>query len=359
MPVNWSDLINGDKYGATRLVHKGQVIKDFHEFNGNEQLTKLTYNIDPTKNGLFDTDYLIELNDRAKQGLPLGKELYVFIDGDYKSFINGKRFVNIFYVYICGWNGTIAWHPFDVEYVCVRVDITDSTNFKFDGLYGSEHGNGQWHLNYKYDVRGYLTKTTDSVIMHNSTHPIVYSAYLSHGFSHQIGTMKRFFGFGNNNFNAGKLWQPSKLIIIDTKYNNNTDYVLEIDMQTQIMNARLYPGIYYRGFVGGTSRNQPWIAYFDWTANTLDGYYKYYGGIVNIFKGKYKLVPEAILPAILIFWSVISVILLIYFIYHYHILNFKSVANGFKSVGKLILLLTLLVLYLLITFFAGIKIMVV
>jgi hypothetical protein len=66
--------------------------------------------------------------------------------------------------------------------------------------------------------------------------------------------------------------------------------------------AELYYFLYH-GFIGNEKNNQIFplsSKYQDMDTNNLDGYYKYEGGVNNIFNGRHAIVPHAVYISILV-----------------------------------------------------------
>jgi hypothetical protein len=243
--------------------------------------------------------------------------------------INGVTYIDLIYIITFTWNGTIEEHAFDKEEVIVRLRQINTT-YDIVRIYGSAHGNGMW-----FDKK-YIEFEGDK--------PVMYSANESHAMYNKPRTYKRIFGFGNDITGKDKKWVPSEFVIFTLD-----GAVKIIDINNQIVNPNNnYNYFKVNKLIGDTKNSQKWAGSLEYDTLNLDGFYKFQGGIDNLFTGPTQKVKKNIRIILRVVVILAWVVFLGYMIFR-DVINYKdNIYNG-KELVLFIVLHTLMVLCLFIT----------
>lgn len=217
---------------------------------------------------------ILAIDPKRVRDVQLGVQLLCRTSGVWTSSMVPEQFVDLAYIYTFARNGTLASHLFDTEYIIVRLRRPHPTkSWMLASAYGSAHGNGMW------SDRRHLTIDDD-------THVVYWSAYGSHAMYSTPGTKKRIFGFGNDACASGKQWRPTQLIILG---QSAAAYAIDATTGSRLA-AVDTTGMEFPGKIGALAgNNQPWpgapsqASQYDGTR--VDGWYKYQGGLANLFHG--------------------------------------------------------------------------
>lgn len=242
---------------------------------------------------------LIHINKGKRQTTPVGKQILCRTMGIWKrtpAESNGlyEEFIDLQYITLYTWNGTLDHHAFDAENIVVRlVRQNASTSWDIKRVYGSSHGNGMW---------------TDKrfLELEDNKRPVIYCAAESHSMYFKPGVYKRMFRFSDDICRRDIRWQPTEFIHVPMA---TTAQILRLDLLTNqiVKTNNLGQSLdYYRyiGFIGDNNSNQVFplsIKYLDTDTNNLDGYYKYEGGINNLFNGRHAKISTTLKYILYIF----------------------------------------------------------
>ena len=227
---------------------------------------------------------IITIPKEKRLNSPIGTQIlcrYNFFNTIDKNQNVVDKYIDLIYIVTFTWNGTREEHAFDKEEVIVRVKIIDDNTNELVRVFGSAHGNGMW-----FDKQ-HLDFEKDKVIM--------YSANESHAMYNKPRLYKRIFGFGNDVTGKDKIWEPSEFVIIDNTnvkiYKKNGDQITSSTSSTGFFD-------YFKvnKLIGDSKDNQQWPGALELEYNTLnlDGFYKYQGGIDDLFTGPTAKVSKTI-----------------------------------------------------------------
>ncbi len=232
--------------------------------------------------------------------------------------VKNVKYMDLIYVVTFSWNGTKEEHSFDKEEVVVRITINDIDNSSnMIRVFGSAHGNGMWF-------------NEDEVEMENNR-IVMYSANESHAMYNKARTYKRIFGFGNDVTGKDIKWDPSQFVIFGTDGSVN---IFNKD-ETKVPGNFDYFKVNKE--IGDSDNSQQWAGAIEYDTLNLDGYYKYEGGIDNLFTGRNKKV-EKIYRIILRVVVILAWVGFLGYLIFRDVLNFK---NKYYSVKELVLFIIL------------------
>ncbi len=249
---------------------------------------------------LSDVDsMLIKINRELRQKIPLGKQIICRTTGLWSRSAPTAdihwKFLDLQYITMYTWNGTLSEHAFDVESVVIRlVKSDDDSEWKIKRVYGSSHGNGMW-TDYRFlEMEG--------------NHPVIYCAEESHSMYFKQAVYKRMFRFADDVCRRDVRWTPTEFIhvpmdmlpAIRVEVTDNGIIKTQSGLNKDGIELSYY---LYRGFIGNEKNNQIFplsSKYQDMDTNNLDGYYKYEGGINNLFNGRHAKVPHGAYIALLV-----------------------------------------------------------
>ncbi len=266
---------------------------------------------------------MVNIQKDKRKTIPLGKQIICRTTGVWttsepllKSM--HTQYIDLQYITLYAWNGTISEHAFDIEMVTVRLYKTAGGDWDIKRVFGSSHGNGMWTNKYvegsKTSSGNYLLPNPDLEL--NGERPVMYSANESHSMYFKPGRYKRMFRFADDVCEKSIRWDPTEFIYIpiDTKakpiirVNIDESSRNHINLQSSADTGLDY--FKYTGYVGNESNNQVFPASFrfvDTDTNNLDGYYKYEGGVNNIFNGRHAKISQTLYIIIITLISLILV----------------------------------------------------
>jgi hypothetical protein len=114
----------------------------------------------------------------------------------------------------------------------------------------------------------------------------MYSANESHAMYNKARTHKRIFGFGNDLTGKDIKWEPTEFVI----FNGNDRIKIINTNNEQINNTTNYEYFKIKKNIGNEKDHQDWAGSIEYDTLNLDGYYKFQGGIDNLFTGPHKVV---------------------------------------------------------------------
>ncbi len=270
---------------------------------------------------------LINIDRKKRFDHPIGKQILCKTSGLITT--GNNIFIDLIYVVTFTWNGTLEEHAFDKEEVTVRlVKIADGWDIK--RVFGSAHGNGMW-----YDKK-YLKMI--------GVKPVMYSANESHAMYNRPKVYKRIFGFGSDVTGESKKWEPTQFVIFNQLLSVNI-----IDINGNRITAD--PTVDFNYFlvnkeIGDNKNSQTWAGALSYDTLNLDAYYRYDGGIDNLFNGPDSKVNRVIRDVSITVCSIIWVAFLGYII-------FKDVTNKQLTKKDLALFLPLHILLVGLLFLSG------
>lgn len=231
---------------------------------------------------------LIHIPSDTHRSVPLGNQVICRTRGSWNLRDNPKElFIDLVYILVFTWNGTLASHPFDQENSVVRLHSLDKgKTWSLRRVYGSNHGNGLW-----YEPR-HIQYYTDRIAGETIKRPIMYSAFESHAMYNRPGLHKRIFRFGSEDTERGRRWDPTQIILM----LDNDIKLLDKDSAKPVLKQPYLKHYFYEGYIGQAKKCQRWpgwSGYVDLDSNNLDGYYKFEGGINNLFNGRHQQVPPS------------------------------------------------------------------
>ncbi len=282
MPCNFDEIIN-------RSIIRG---------NNNVILNETTP-LDYVKNNWNNNIKLIDIIPDKKNITPeetrkIGNQIICKTNGSY--YYDNTEYLDLVYIVTFTWNGTKEPHPFDKEEIVVRLYRPQGTTeiYNVKRVFGSAHGNGLW-----YDVtldkfkKGYVRLV--STIENNQTiayRPVMFSACESHAMYQHARINKRIFSFGNDVTGMDIRWEPNQFVVI---YDNEIKLFSDYDANGQKIFTLLNDNLEhfrYKGLIGGMTKHQYWPSDKPYDTINLDGYYKFDGGITNLFTGRYTQVDK-------------------------------------------------------------------
>ena len=249
---------------------------------------------------------------------PIGKQILCKTDGVFS--VGQHTYIDLVYIITFTWNGTLDEHAFDKEEIIIRLKRLED-EYQIDRVFGSSHGNGMWFRVYKNEVE-----------LHE-THPVIYSANESHAMYNKPRTYKRIFGFGNDITGKHIKWIPQEYVIFQKNafpefeehvklYDNNG---LVIDTGLDYFKTKTH--------FGNEKNHQPWPGSIQYETVSMDGFYKYQGGIDNLFTGPLKKIKQYMRRIVVVIGLAFWLYFVGYLIFN-DILNYKK-----KQFNKTILLL--------------------
>lgn len=256
-----------------------------------------------TKDKLNETKLIVIPKDK-RSDLPLAKQILCKTKGEFTYA--GIRYIDLVYIVIFTWNGTKEPHAFDKEEIRLRLKFLNN-EWIIDRIFGSSHGNGMWFKRSKNDIEFYEE---------DKNRPVMYSSFESHAMYNKPRTYKRIFGFGNDVTKKDILWIPSQVVFFD----ENNDISL-LPSQTPSPDLEYFK---YNGNIGAEKDNQEWTGSIDYnTLEDADGYYKYQGGIDNLFTGHHKKIDDKIRTFVKVVCIIAWVFFIGYFIFR-DVLDYKA-----------------------------------
>ena len=123
---------------------------------------------------------------------------------------------------------------------------------------------------------------------------------------------KRIFGFGDDECGEDIKWEPSEFVIFET--NNPTSGVNIYDIHGTIKEGD-YSYFNYQGLIGDNINNQRWAGARYYNTIDFDSYYKFQGGIDNLFTGQYKVIDTKYRIIARILCTILWVIFMLYIFY--------------------------------------------
>ena len=271
---------------------------------------------------------------------------------------DSTKYIDITYAVYFIWNGTRQSHAMDVEYITLRLQYFNSNgSYAYNNvqsnsmlpknkmhtwaivrMYLSSHGNGMW---YPTHIKGEINETKIEL---DGTHPVVYSALVSHALYPQAKTYKRFFGFGDDVTQRGNLWKPTHIALwnpifnFDQQGNSSRGDLYVLDVQTAKIQENVDPLLYlsfFNGTMGSMKNNQSTLP-FGKNINLMsagDAYYKFqYGGANAVVKTGLSESTRNILLYICYLTLILSIV---YTIYNFSTTNSKTTVF-FSSIHALI-----------------------
>lgn len=242
--------------------------------------------------------------------------------------VKDTRYLDLIYIVTFTWNGTIEEHAFDKEEVIVRVKYNDDNTTTIFRVYGSAHGDGMW-----FD-RKYLEFNEDGKL-------IMYSANQSHAMYNRSRTYKRIFGFGNDLTGKYIKWEPSEFVIIND--NNVNIYDKNI-----IEKSGDFKYFLVNKYIGNSKNNQQWPGSLNYDTLNLDAFYKYQGGVDNVFTGPLAQISKGVRIALRVITILVWFGFFGYIIFR-DVLNYKNHNYSMKKLVLFIVLHIFLVIGLFIT----------
>jgi hypothetical protein len=218
--------------------------------------------------------------------------------------VSNRTYIDLVYIIIYAWNGTIMDHVFDKEEAVIRLQ-KNGEDYEIVKIFGSSHGYGKWWPTklIKFDKK--------------TNKPYLYSANESHALYNEPRIYKSIFGFGNDACSNDIKWTPTEFVL----FENDTVNIYDINMNIVEANANYFK---YPNKIGNSNYSQAWPGSLSYNTLDLDGFYKYIGGIDNLFTGENRKVDYKYRYLIRIISSIILFIFLGYLI----------VSNVIKSKNK-------------------------
>ena len=270
---------------------------------------------------------LVKIPKEKRFDVKLGTQILCKTDGEYT--IGRYTYIDLVYIITFTWNGTLEEHAFDKEEIIVRLRKIATEDYKITRVFGSAHGNGFWYLVEKNDVE------------FEGDHPVMYSANESHAMYNRPRLYKRIFNFGSDRTGKDRRWFPSEFIV----FENNTVKFYNGNIQT--------PGNfdYFKtnAQFGNEKNNQPWPGSLSYDVINLDAYYKFEGGIDNLFTGRTKKVK----PGLRIAFRVFTILAWIGFIGYLIFRDVLSYKAGEYSTKELALYIALHIFIVFVLFMTG------
>lgn len=270
---------------------------------------------------------LVNIPREKRQAVPLGKQILCKTDGEYT--IGKYTYIDLVYIVTFTWNGTLEEHAFDKEEIVVRLRKDTPSGYTVTRVFGSAHGNGFWYLVEKNEVE------------FENGHPIMYSANESHAMYNKARLYKRIFGFGNDVTGKDKKWVPSQFVVFSV---NVSIY--------DILGIKI-PGIYEYfktdSKFGNEHNSQPWPGSLSYDVTNFDAYYKFEGGIDNLFTGRKKVIK----PGLRIAFRVFTILAWLGFIGYMVFRDVLSYKAGEYNTKELVLYILLHIFIVFVLFMTG------
>jgi hypothetical protein len=291
--------------------------------NNYQKVNDITTNIlDEKKKILANSQQykiLIEIDENKKYNNPVAKQLITKTDGFWYNPDTSRITIEIVFYYIFSWNGTIDWHPFDTEQIIIRLFSDDNgKTWDIAKVFGSAHGNGRWFRKYEPYWWNADMKLSSDLPYFEGNHPVMFSAVQSHTMYSKPEKYKRIFLFGNDYAHQDTRYVPSEFVLM---YKNDV-YSIN-DTTNQLIIRKDYNYFLSNSLIGQYKKNfQPWVG-SDYCRKRkmndtlfLDAYYKFQGGIDDIFTGDNAVLNNKIKLAIKIISIIIWSFTLIFLIYY-------------------------------------------
>jgi len=210
---------------------------------------------------------LLLINKKDLTKFRISDQILCKTSGEYT--INNVTYIDLIYIIVFPWKIDEHEQSFDKAEIIVRLKYLND-KYYINNIYGSAHGTGMW---YRPDLINY-----------DKNRPILYCALNSHAIYNTELVNKRFFGFHNDITRKDREWKPSQFVVI-TKNSTN---IYNID--NSIVSGSSSNGyLNYTGEIGNEYFAQTWPGSVDYNTINLPGFYKYDGGIQNMFSGEYQL----------------------------------------------------------------------
>jgi len=241
---------------------------------------------------------LLCISKARRREPPIGKRLicqtfgWFTMSGDKQK----RAYIDLWYILVFPWNGTLGWHAFDVEYVIVRVAKSLQAPPWLDRVFGSCHGNGRWFRAWEMERDG--------------DHVSLFPGRGSHAMYTAPGVKKRMFGFGNDVCGRGKPWTPTELLFLPAREHDlgagitlhHGFVITPRDNGPPDIRKGAQPGAggeldpyYFTGRAGNDANSQLWPVHYNSPSQEyLDPGYKY-GDLDNLFYGRYRKLPAWVL----------------------------------------------------------------
>ena len=272
---------------------------------------------------------LVKIPKEKRRDVNLGTQILCKTDGYYT--IGKYTYIDLVYIVTFTWNGTLEEHAFDKEEIIVRLMKTDTNNHKITRVFGSAHGNGFWYLVDKNDVE------------FENEHPVMYSGNESHAMYNRARLYKRIFNFGSDRTGKDKRWFPSEFVIFEKNEVNI------YDIKNNKTNSTSLEYFKTNAKFGNDKNSQSWPGSLSYDVINLDAYYKYEGGIDNLFTGRTKKIK----PGLRIAFRVFTILAWIGFISYLIFRDVLSYKAGEYSTKELALYIALHIFIVFVLFMTG------
>ena len=270
---------------------------------------------------------LVTIPRDKRQDVPLGKQILCKTDGEYT--IGKYTYIDLVYIVTFTWNGTLEEHAFDKEEIVIRLRKETGSEYTATRVFGSAHGNGFWYLVDKKEVE------------FENDHPIMYSANESHAMYNKARLYKRIFGFGSDITGKDKRWEPSQFVIFNNNvsiYDNNNEQI-QGDYNYFKTSSKF----------GNNKNSQPWPGSLSYDVTNFDAYYKFEGGIDNLFTGRKKVIS----PTLRIAFRVFTILAWLGFIGYLIFRDILSFNAGQYNTKELVLYILLHIFIVFVLFMTG------
>ncbi len=309
MPIDYDNLLNISSLSKLNSDHHliGSI-----SANTLEDKKKLLLN---SKN----YEILVEIDSSKKYHNPVAKQLITRTDGFWYNQTTRRITIELAFIYIFSWNGTLDWHPFDTEQIIVRLFSDDEgKTWDIAKVYGSAHGKGKWFRKYKFNWWTDEKNPSSDLPYFEGNHPVMFSAVESHTMYPLPETFKRIFLFGSDYARKDIRYTPSEFVLI---YKDNVYSITDNTKQLTISNNYNY---FKNNSIIGQYKinNQPWIGsefFMKRKLNEvlyLNSYYKFQGGIDDLFTGDDAIISKPIKLVIKIITIIIWSLVLLFLIYY-------------------------------------------
>lgn len=243
--------------------------------------------VQPTESALLNIVGL----EQIKAGNPDRRRVLGFTEGPYRPAQSvhvpaHHVLLDLWYVVLFAFNGTLNRHPVDQECAIVRVLVnTQDGTSSVRASYGSSHGNGAWFA------------LGDGLELVDGVRPVWYMARGSHALYPTARRHRRLFGFGDDVTQRGQLWDPTEVLVIPRPGQQLGVITGNPRLVAVLTGEHLEPGADHRHqyapvLLGTREYNQTMPAQQsrDAHAPALDALYKYQGGVCNLFEGRWAVV---------------------------------------------------------------------
>lgn len=223
---------------------------------------------------------LVNIPKEKRFDVKLGTQILCKTDNEYT--IGKYTYIDLVYIVTFTWNGTLEEHAFDKEEIIVRLMKINTDDYKIIRVFGSAHGNGFWYLVEKNDVE------------FENGHPVMYSANESHAMYNRPRLYKRIFNFGSDRTGKDIRWAPSEFVV----FENGIVNIYGKDENRINQNVEYFKT---SAKFGNEKNSQPWPGSLSYDVINLDAFYKYEGGIDNLFTGRTKKIKPGLRIAFRVF----------------------------------------------------------